>query len=411
STRNLLSGISPSLFSNADWNSIRLILKTEDRHFTSRNFPSIFSHADWSSIRLGLQTKRTVPHYMRGYTMYLNGEWIQDTYGRLVSWERDRMAITKYHRGIAPDPRLGVKIETDVLHFLVRCNTMKLVNLNRRTKPEQATSLVHSPVFDGLRNTDSRQTSHIETLEEDVSSKDLEIQQHLQTIGDLQPKNDALPLLVISAQKSQLQTDFTATHNELLRAKGEVTNLQVQITEIEDRTPGEAPKETTNGSGDSLAVRNREPLDRESSEDSVGSQPSNDAAARFGRKRTRRAALDAAEKPASKRIKTTANQSAILHLSASSASETQAYITNLSDKEQDPNRDDGRQRKRRTTQRAAAMPIMVKKPRAKAGKTERPPITHENKNSDPEPWITIDQFRQTTFVYGDLPQTLFDLVR
>ncbi|KAI4268095.1 MAG: hypothetical protein L6R38_007958 [Xanthoria sp. 2 TBL-2021] len=221
-----------------------------------------------------------------------------------------------------------------------------------------------------------------------------------------------------ATEKNSLEQQLQDLQTRLDETKGQVLDLPVRITEIEHRTPGEAPKETrrTNGSGDSLAVRNREPLDRESSEDSVGNQSNSDAAARFQQKRTGRAALDATEKPASKRIKTTANQSATrfaIHLPAPSSSRTQAYLTNISDdnSEQDPDREYGRQRKRTTTVRAAAMPNMVKKTRAKAGKAERPPLTRENKNSDPEPWIAIDQFRQTTFAYGDLPQALFDQVR
>ncbi|KAL8877367.1 MAG: hypothetical protein Q9198_004603, partial [Flavoplaca austrocitrina] len=98
----------------------------------SRNFPSIFASADWSFIRLGLKTKIIKPHYLRGYTMYLNGEWTENTYGRLVPWEVDRTAILKYHRGIAPDPGMGLTIlETprDLLIFLVRSSISILVDI------------------------------------------------------------------------------------------------------------------------------------------------------------------------------------------------------------------------------------------------------------------------------------------
>ncbi|KAL8893943.1 MAG: hypothetical protein Q9192_004767 [Flavoplaca navasiana] len=89
----------------------------------SRNFPSVFSSTDWNFMRLGLKTKTIKPHYLRGYTMYLNGEWTENTYGRLVPWEVDRTGILKYHRGIAPDPGMGLtilEIQRDLLLFLVR---------------------------------------------------------------------------------------------------------------------------------------------------------------------------------------------------------------------------------------------------------------------------------------------------
>lgn len=89
----------------------------------SRNFPSIFASADWNFIRLGLKTKTITPHYLRGYTMYLNGEWTENTYGRVVPWEVDRSAILKYHHGVAPDPGMGLTIletQRDLLIFLVR---------------------------------------------------------------------------------------------------------------------------------------------------------------------------------------------------------------------------------------------------------------------------------------------------
>ncbi len=98
----------------------------------SRNFPSIFSSADWNHIRLGLKTKTITPHYLRGYTMYLSGEWTENTYGCLVPWELDRLAILKYHRGIAPDPGMGLTIletQRDLLSFLVRSSMSILVDI------------------------------------------------------------------------------------------------------------------------------------------------------------------------------------------------------------------------------------------------------------------------------------------
>ncbi|KAL9038054.1 MAG: hypothetical protein Q9180_003365, partial [Flavoplaca navasiana] len=128
----------------------------------SRNFPSIFSSADWNSIRLGLKTKTIKPHYLRGYTMYLNGEWTEDTYGRLVSWEGDRMAILKYYRGIAPDPGMGLtilEIQRDLLIFLVRSSMSILVDI-----------LAIAITKSSLESISSSSTAHILLQEDDRMS-------------------------------------------------------------------------------------------------------------------------------------------------------------------------------------------------------------------------------------------------
>ncbi|KAL8784879.1 MAG: hypothetical protein Q9213_003692 [Squamulea squamosa] len=89
----------------------------------SRSFPSCFTNADRDSIRVGLRSKLLVPKYMRGYAMYLNGEWSREAYGRLLSWMEDRQAILKCYQGIALNPGMRLlilKIQRDVLQFLVR---------------------------------------------------------------------------------------------------------------------------------------------------------------------------------------------------------------------------------------------------------------------------------------------------
>ncbi|KAL8925190.1 MAG: hypothetical protein Q9172_002344 [Xanthocarpia lactea] len=99
-----------------------LLLMIDSR---SRNHPSVFTNADRNSIGAGIRSKMLVPRYMRGYAMYLNGEYTRQTYGRLVSWEQDRESIFKCHTGIAPDPGMGLmilEIQRETLQFLVRCS-------------------------------------------------------------------------------------------------------------------------------------------------------------------------------------------------------------------------------------------------------------------------------------------------
>ncbi|KAL8847248.1 MAG: hypothetical protein Q9221_007704 [Calogaya cf. arnoldii] len=91
----------------------------------SRSFPCVFANADRDAIRVGIRSKMLVPKYIRGYSMYLNGEQTRETYGRLVSWEYDRQAIFKYHKGVAPDPGMGLmllEIQRDILQLLVACS-------------------------------------------------------------------------------------------------------------------------------------------------------------------------------------------------------------------------------------------------------------------------------------------------
>ncbi len=99
-----------------------LLLMLDSR---SRSFPCTFANADRDSIRVGIRSKMLVPRYIRGYTMYLNGEQTRVKYGRLVSWEEDRQAIYKCVRGIAPDPGIGLmilEIQRDILELLVACS-------------------------------------------------------------------------------------------------------------------------------------------------------------------------------------------------------------------------------------------------------------------------------------------------
>ncbi|KAL8765328.1 MAG: hypothetical protein Q9209_007554 [Squamulea sp. 1 TL-2023] len=111
-----------------------------------RGFPSSFVNADRDSIRVGLKSKLIVPKYMRGYAMYLNGEWSRETYGRLVSWEEDRQAVLKCYQGIALDPGMGLlvlEIQRDVLQFLVRVSMAILHDI-------PAASTITSPISGSL---------------------------------------------------------------------------------------------------------------------------------------------------------------------------------------------------------------------------------------------------------------------
>ncbi|KAI4138141.1 MAG: hypothetical protein L6R39_006941 [Caloplaca ligustica] len=107
-----------------------LLLMIESR---SQDFPSVFTNADRDSIRVGIRSKMLVPKYMRGYAMYLNGEHARETYGRLVSWEENRQAVLHCHKGIAPDPGMGLmilEIQRKTLQFLVRCCTAILHDIS-----------------------------------------------------------------------------------------------------------------------------------------------------------------------------------------------------------------------------------------------------------------------------------------
>lgn len=91
----------------------------------SRSSPCVFANADRDSIRVGIRSKMLVPRYIRGYTMYLNGQHTREKYGRLVSWEEDRQAVHKCFKGIAPDPGIGLmilEIQRDILELLVACS-------------------------------------------------------------------------------------------------------------------------------------------------------------------------------------------------------------------------------------------------------------------------------------------------
>ncbi|KAL8874975.1 MAG: hypothetical protein Q9198_006603, partial [Flavoplaca austrocitrina] len=99
-----------------------LLLFIESR---GSHFPAVFTNMDQSRLRVGLKFRMLVPDYVRGHTMYLNGETTWEGYGRIVSWEQDRHSIFKCHSGIAPDPGIGLmilEVQRDILEFLVRCS-------------------------------------------------------------------------------------------------------------------------------------------------------------------------------------------------------------------------------------------------------------------------------------------------
>ncbi|KAL8668535.1 MAG: hypothetical protein Q9168_006839 [Polycauliona sp. 1 TL-2023] len=99
-----------------------LLLFFESR---SNNFPALFTNADQNQLGVGMKSKMLVPGYVRGYTMYMNGEQTREGYGRIVSWEKDRQAFFKCYTCIAPEPGLGLMtlgVQRDILQFLVRCS-------------------------------------------------------------------------------------------------------------------------------------------------------------------------------------------------------------------------------------------------------------------------------------------------
>lgn len=119
----------------------------------SNNFPALFSNTDRSHIRVGIRAKMIVPDYVRGYTMYMNGEQTRETYGRIVSWKQDRQSLFKCHSGVAPDPGIGLvilRIQRDILQFLVRCSaaimhdipTADLINGSEQALPDPSTHQV-----------------------------------------------------------------------------------------------------------------------------------------------------------------------------------------------------------------------------------------------------------------------------
>ncbi|KAL8825950.1 MAG: hypothetical protein Q9170_007594 [Blastenia crenularia] len=121
----------------------QLLLMLDSR---SREFPSTFTTADRDSIRVAIRSKMLAPEYMRGYTMYLNGEQTRESYGRLVSWKHSREAIDKIQHGIAPDPGMGImilEIQRDLLRFLVRC-TAQILHDKSTTIPDTTHSSASS---------------------------------------------------------------------------------------------------------------------------------------------------------------------------------------------------------------------------------------------------------------------------
>ncbi|KAL8852654.1 MAG: hypothetical protein Q9221_002414 [Calogaya cf. arnoldii] len=99
-----------------------LIMFLESR---SNNFPALFTNLDRSHLRVGIKSKILVPHYIRGHTMYMNGEQTREGYGRIVSWEEDRQSVFKCHSGVEPDPGMGLmilQVQRDILEFLVGCS-------------------------------------------------------------------------------------------------------------------------------------------------------------------------------------------------------------------------------------------------------------------------------------------------
>ncbi|KAL9004386.1 MAG: hypothetical protein Q9188_002802 [Gyalolechia gomerana] len=116
----------------------------------SQNCPSIFTNADAQSIRVGIRSEMIILKYVRGYAMYLNRERTREGYGRLVSWEENHCeALQKCIQGIELDPGMGpmiLEIQRDLLQFLVRCSEAILHDIPLVDIPKLSTSSSTDPL-------------------------------------------------------------------------------------------------------------------------------------------------------------------------------------------------------------------------------------------------------------------------
>ncbi|KZF25151.1 hypothetical protein L228DRAFT_62829 [Xylona heveae TC161] len=87
-----------------------------------RHPPNVFAHSDLASAHLGLATGATMPPFLNGYTMLLNGQTVE-TYGKLISWNdgSDGFEMMMSGRGFHPGEGLVVlEIQQEIFRFLVR---------------------------------------------------------------------------------------------------------------------------------------------------------------------------------------------------------------------------------------------------------------------------------------------------
>ncbi|KAI4268803.1 MAG: hypothetical protein LQ337_007639 [Flavoplaca oasis] len=331
----------------------------------------------------------------------------------------------------------------------------KITHLNRRIKEEQAKTRAYSDEQKGWDDVDKEQSNRIKMLEDKVTSQDLQIQEHLQTIQKLQRGS--------AAQRS--------THNVFKNDRHEKSPEKV-YDEGQASSGAEIPGAVNNQAGGGSG----EGADLSEDYASIGI-PSNYTEVPFQRKRaSRRTSPTTLEKPA-KRQKTTAADLSPMHVqdapgpsssrvqislhnsiadsndesqneNASRGSESDPstdgeiplgsqvqdnatrYGKKLDERfgarelpyrsmqpqssasvpEPNPLRTDALRRKRTSTMRASETANTVKR-LANAGKNERPPVLPENINPDQEPWIKIDEFRRHAFTYGQIPPALFDRIR
>ncbi|KAL9035524.1 MAG: hypothetical protein Q9180_004816 [Flavoplaca navasiana] len=128
----------------------RLMLFLESR---SNNLPAIFTNMDRSHLRVGLRSRMLFPDYVRGHTMYLNGEMTRDRYGCIVSWEQDRESALKCYTGVAPDPGIGLmilRVQSDVLEFLVRCSAAIMHDIPMADLCERPKQILSYPSIDRM---------------------------------------------------------------------------------------------------------------------------------------------------------------------------------------------------------------------------------------------------------------------
>ncbi|KAL9628666.1 MAG: hypothetical protein Q9204_005747, partial [Flavoplaca sp. TL-2023a] len=121
----------------------------------SNKLPAMFTNMDRSHLRVGLRSGMLSPDYVRGHTMYLNGEMTRDRYGCIISWEQDRESALKCYTGVAPDPGIGLmilRVQSDVLEFLVRCSVAIMHDIPMTELCERPKQIHSNPSVD--------QTSH-----------------------------------------------------------------------------------------------------------------------------------------------------------------------------------------------------------------------------------------------------------
>lgn len=89
-----------------------------------RNPPHTFAHADLNATHVGQTSKMVTPIFLNEYTMYIAGESVPNSYGRLVSWDDDDDAFMLQHNCLQFQPGTGLlvlEIQSKIYSFLLEC--------------------------------------------------------------------------------------------------------------------------------------------------------------------------------------------------------------------------------------------------------------------------------------------------